>query len=90
VRACAAAAERAERSPAPLGRLASEEDGHRLRRAVSELPESQRLVVVLTAWEGLDLRETARLLAMRYSTAKSNLHHAREALRRRLGGREGR
>ena len=56
----------------------------RLRAAIDLLPERQRLVLVLHAWEGLDLRETARVLGIRYATAKSNLCHARKALRRLL------
>jgi RNA polymerase sigma-70 factor (ECF subfamily) len=57
----------------------------RVRAAVEALPETQRLVLVLVAWEGLPLSEAARVLDMRYATVKSNLHHARGTLRRVLG-----
>ena len=53
----------------------------RLRAAVEELPPRQRLVIVLHVWERLPLDETARVLGMRYATAKSHLCHARKALR---------
>jgi RNA polymerase sigma-70 factor (ECF subfamily) len=82
---------RPEPEPAvtPLARLAADEEGARLRAAVEELPELQRLVVVLHAWEGLALHDVADLLGTPYATVKSNLHHARESLRRRLGPAEG-
>lgn len=64
------------------GEVASRhEEGRRLRLLVDLLPPTQRLVLVLVAWEGLSLRQAAELLAMRYATVKSNVHHARLALR---------
>ena len=59
-----------------------------MRAAVEELPPVQRLVVVLSAWEGLSHEEIAQVLSTRYATVKSNLHHARAALRLRLGVEE--
>jgi RNA polymerase sigma-70 factor (ECF subfamily) len=61
-----------------------EEDRLRVRAAVEALPETQRLVLILVAWEGLSLAEAGRVLAMRYATVKSNLHHARATLKKRL------
>ena len=72
----------------PGDRLAAEEMRVRLREATDDLPPKQRLVLLLVVWEGLSLRETARLLAMRYRTAKSNLHHARRAVARAVGEEE--
>jgi RNA polymerase sigma-70 factor (ECF subfamily) len=73
----------------PAATMASRlDEGERrelLRAAVERLPEAQRLAVVLVAWEGLELAEAARLLDVRYATLKSNLHHARAALRAALG-----
>ena len=71
-------------SDAAFDSAASKEDRVRVRAEVDALPETQRLVLVLVLWEGLSLAETARVLAMRYATVKSNLHHARATLRRRL------
>lgn len=73
----------------PLGRAAWREQHARVRAAVDALPEVQRLVLVLVAWEGLSLTEAAEVLAMRYPTVKSNLHHARVALRRWQRAQEG-
>ena len=84
--------ERARRGRAPgararrsaLERLAQDEETQRVRAAVEALPARQRLVLVLHVWEGLSLTETAEALGVRYATAKSNLCHARKALRRLL------
>ena len=70
---------------APDDRLVQREEHERLRRAVETLPAKQRLVLLLHAWEGLDLQEIGEVLGMRYATAKSNLHHAHRALRTLLG-----
>jgi RNA polymerase sigma-70 factor, ECF subfamily len=67
-----------------LDTASRKEESLRVRAAVEALPETQRLVLVLVLWEGLSLAEAARVLAMRYATVKSNLHHARATLRRRL------
>lgn len=69
-------------APAWTVAIATEE----VQRAVGwlrTLPERQRLVLVLHVWERLELEEVARLLGMRYATAKSHLHHARAAMRSR-------
>jgi RNA polymerase sigma-70 factor (ECF subfamily) len=74
--------------PAPVGPRAAasrEEEAERVRDAVGRLPARQRLVLVLHLWEGLSLREVAEVVPMRYATVKSNLHHARSALRVLLG-----
>jgi RNA polymerase sigma-70 factor (ECF subfamily) len=70
---------------APASRVCGAERAALLRAAVDRLPPAQRLAIVLVAWEGLDLVEAARVLDMRYATLKSNLHHARAALRAALG-----
>lgn len=73
----------------PLEAASEREQGLRVRIAVEALPPTQRLVLVLVAWEGLSLADAAQVLGMRYATAKSNLHHARAGLRTRLGLAEG-
>ncbi len=95
------ARERARQSPWPADEPArggagpdetasAREQELRLRAALELLPPTQRAVLLLVAWEGLTLPETARVLGLRYATAKSNLHHARERLRRLLSAGEGR
>jgi RNA polymerase sigma-70 factor, ECF subfamily len=56
----------------------------RLWRAVDGLPRKLRLVVVLAAMEGHDLREVSQLLGVREGTVKSRLFAARRRLAERL------
>jgi RNA polymerase sigma-70 factor (ECF subfamily) len=52
----------------------------RLARALDELPEKLRVVVLLGAIEGRDTREVGRLLDLPEGTVKSRLFHARKKL----------
>jgi len=52
----------------------------RLRRALSRLSESHRIVVVLRYQEDLDPREIAEILGESVNTVKSRLHRALRAL----------
>ncbi len=76
----------AELSPSPTVEdptAASELQQH-LQRALDDLPERLRIVVVLAAVEGHDTREVARLLGLPEGTVKSRLHLARKRLAERL------
>ena len=59
---------------------AADEFEERVWRAVDALPEKLRLVVVLAAMQGHDMREVARLLGVREGTVKSRLFAARRRL----------
>jgi RNA polymerase sigma-70 factor, ECF subfamily len=63
--------------------LSREFEDH-LWRAVDRLPERLRAVVLLTAMQGHEVREVARLLAVPEGTVKSRLHQARKVLAERL------
>jgi RNA polymerase sigma-70 factor (ECF subfamily) len=63
---------------------ASREFRARLDRAVDALPEKLRLVLVLAAIEGHDMREIARLLELPEGTVKSRLFQARRILAEKL------
>lgn len=56
----------------------------RLSKALVELPERQRAVLVLHDVEGYKHSEIGRTLGIPEGTARSDLHHARAALRRLL------
>jgi len=58
-----------------------------VRRAIDELPDSHRVVLVLRDVEGLDTAETARALGIGPDAAKMRLHRARQALRTVLAQR---
>ncbi len=70
-------------SPDPLERLAARERAAEIREVAMTLPPTQRLVLLLFAWEGLSLKDIAALLTLKYATVKSHLHHARSTLRKR-------
>lgn len=57
----------------------------RVLRALEELPERQRLAVVLYDLEGYEHREIAEILEIAAGTSRANLHHGRKALREILG-----
>ncbi len=76
----------AELSPSPAAEdpMAASEFQLHLQRALDELPEKLRIVVVLRAIEGHDMREVAELLGLPEGTVKSRLHLARKQLAERL------
>ena len=68
----------------PHGEVEGLERGTALRAALQSLPASQRMAVVLFHFEGLDVREVARLLETSPKAVESLLSRARSALRERL------
>jgi RNA polymerase sigma-70 factor, ECF subfamily len=60
-----------------------------VERAIDELPEAFRTVLVARAIEGMSVEDTADLLGLRTETVKTRLHRARgllkQALEKRLG-----
>jgi RNA polymerase sigma-70 factor (ECF subfamily) len=76
-----------ERKPAPPTAedlAAANQFRSRLDRAVDELPEKQRLVLLLSAMEGHSLEEVAALLNIPMGTVKSRLFFARKQLAEKL------
>jgi len=57
---------------------------HHLERALDELPEKQRLVVLLAAMEGHSIEEVATLVGAPAGTVKSRLFLAKKALAEKL------
>jgi RNA polymerase sigma-70 factor (ECF subfamily) len=55
-----------------------------LARAIAELPEDRRIVVVLRDLEGLSYEEIAEVLDIELGTVRSRLHRARTDLRDKL------
>ncbi len=80
--------EQAAYAPAPVAtaeQLAlSSERSSQLWKAIDDLPEKQRLVIILSALQGHDVQEVARLLAVPEGTVKSRLFLARKGLAQRL------
>jgi RNA polymerase sigma-70 factor (ECF subfamily) len=62
----------------------SDELRRRLNQALTKLTERQRAVIVLHDVEGFTHGEIGEMLGIPEGTARSDLHHARAALRRIL------
>jgi len=60
----------------------------RLLEALAELPEKEREVLMLSAWEELSSPEAAEVLGCTATAYRIRLHRARRLLRERLAGRE--
>ena len=64
--------------------LTRQENREVVRRAIDELPESYRTVLMMRDIEGLDTEETAGMLGTTPNAVKIRLHRARLALRTKL------
>ncbi|HEY2843148.1 MAG TPA: sigma-70 family RNA polymerase sigma factor [Bryobacteraceae bacterium] len=67
-----------------LSDMLREEQEERVQLLVAQLPEEQRIVVVLRYTEGRSYEEIAELLHCRRGTVASRLNRAHKALERRL------
>lgn len=74
------------RRPVPVASSASvdEDPYEELMAAIQELPEQQRLTVLMKHLQGLRIREIAAIQGCAEGTVKANLHHAICALLRKL------
>ena len=72
------------REPDPGDLSESAEDGESVRRAVEQLPEPLRRVVILVYYQGLKYREAAQVLSIPVGTVKSRLHAAIGKLNQQL------
>jgi RNA polymerase sigma-70 factor (ECF subfamily) len=61
--------------------VSRKETAEAVRRAIDQLPESYRTVLLLRDIEGLDTEEAAKMLGITPNAAKIRLHRARMALR---------
>ena len=68
----------------PDGALEQSELETALHRAISELPDERRIVVVLRDLEGLSYEEIAAALDIELGTVRSRLHRARMDLKDKL------
>src|SRR5882757_6931316 len=65
----------------PEKSMAQREIQHVVEHAIDELPEAFRLVFITRVIEGMNVEETAEILALKPETVKSRLHRARTMLR---------
>lgn len=74
----------ADGAPRPDAALERSELEAALQRAIAELPEDRRIVVVLRDLEGLSYEEIAQVLDLELGTVRSRLHRARADLKDKL------
>ena len=65
----------------PEKTMAQREIQHVVEHAIDELPEAFRIVFITRVIEGMNVEETAELLALKPETVKTRLHRARTMLR---------
>jgi RNA polymerase sigma-70 factor (ECF subfamily) len=68
----------------PQDRLVREERAADIQRALAQLTEEFRLVLVLRDLEGFDYQSIAKILDVSLGTVRSRLHRARSLMRQRL------
>ena len=71
-------------APSPEEIIIHREEQANLRKALAELPEIHRVVLILREMDGLDYKEIAQILELEVGTVKSRLSRARRALRDKL------
>ena len=71
-------------SSGPLARIEDRERSALLRQAVDSLPESQRIAVTLSKYEGVRNQEIAGIMEISVSAAESLIHRGMGNLRKRL------
>jgi RNA polymerase sigma-70 factor (ECF subfamily) len=71
----------AGRAVDPAAELLGKEQREWTRRAVNELPNHLRSVVVLTSFRGLEYRQVAEILQIPVGTVKTRVHIAKNLLK---------
>jgi len=77
-----------DENPGPFANLTERQLAQRLYEAVDQLDEDRKHVVHLHYYQGLSIRETAKVLNIATSTVKYRLREVFKALRAKLGVRE--
>jgi RNA polymerase sigma-70 factor (ECF subfamily) len=77
-----------DQNPGPFANLAERQLAQRVYQAVGRLDEDKKQVVHLHYYQGLSIRETAKVLNVATSTVKYRLRKVFKSLRVKLGVRE--
>jgi RNA polymerase sigma-70 factor, ECF subfamily len=73
-----------KQTASPPERLLHGELEHKIEQVLAELPENQRMAIVLCRQDELSYEEIARMLGCSVSATKSLIHRGRETLKQRL------
>lgn len=76
------------KNPRTLETLIHNESRMLMRQALSDLPEKQRMTLILRAQEGKKFVEIAAIMKCSLGTAKANYHHAVQKLKAIMGENE--
>lgn len=76
----------AMRVPGPDRKAYSREVARHVHDAMDRLPESQRSMLVMSHFEGMDYKSIAEVLGCSVGTVKSGIHRAKQSLRKSLVG----
>ena len=71
----------ASRAPSPVEILAREEQQDALRRAIDQLPDEQKAVVILSEIQGMKYQDIGEILGVPVGTVKSRMHTAMDKLK---------
>jgi len=71
----------ASRVQSPVEILAREEQQEALRRAIDQLPDEQKAVVILSEIQGMKYQDIGEILGVPVGTVKSRMHTAMEKLK---------
>src|SRR5262245_10952709 len=71
----------ASRVQSPVEILAREEQQESLRRAIDQLPDEQKAVVILSEIQGMKYQDIGEILGVPVGTVKSRMHTAMERLK---------
>lgn len=77
-----------DQNPSPFANAAERQTAERLYEAVDQLDENKKHVVHLHYYQGLSLRETAKVLNISTSTVKYRLREVIKILRASMGAQE--
>ncbi len=77
------------RDPKTLDKLVRKETRELLLQAMTELPEKQRITVMLRVQQQKTFEEIAAIMQCSLGTAKANYHHGVQKLKARLGESKG-
>jgi RNA polymerase sigma-70 factor (ECF subfamily) len=73
-----------QETQSPQERLENQEIGEILKMAMSQIPEEQRVVIVMKQYQGLKFTEIAEILQQPINTIKSRLYYGLRALKQVL------
>ena len=71
-------------APSPVAQLEQKEMGEVIRNALSRLPETQRIAVLLAKYENMPMEEIAGVLNTSTGAVKQLLYRAKTTLRETL------